>query len=136
MAWEPLSSSVKVILDTNALMTPEQFGVDIFSELQRLGFVECLVPRPVLRELKSLTTRADKGRDKTAARVGLGLARQCKIMDTSVEDADRAIEELAISENASVFTNDRILKKRLFSKGITVIYLRQGRYLEAAKKEY
>jgi rRNA-processing protein FCF1 len=136
LAWEPLSSSVKVILDTNALMTPEQFGVDIFSELQRLGFVECLVPRPVLRELKSLTTRADKGRDKTAARVGLGLARQCKIMDTSVEDADRAIEELAISENASVFTNDQILKKRLFSKGITVIYLRQGRYLEAAKKEY
>jgi len=136
LAWEPLSSSIKVILDTNALMAPEQFGVDIFSELQRLGFVECLVPRPVLRELKSLTTRADKGRDKMAARVGLGLAGQCKIMDTLVKDADRAIEELAISENASVFTNDRILKKRLFSKGITVIYLRQGRYLEAAKKEY
>ncbi|MDM7913138.1 MAG: DNA-binding protein, partial [Methanotrichaceae archaeon] len=36
-----------MILDTNALMTPEQFGVDIFSELQRLGFVECLVPRAV-----------------------------------------------------------------------------------------
>jgi len=50
--------------------------------------------------------------------------------------ADRAIEELAISQKAAVFTNDRILKKRLFSKGITVIYLRQGRYLEAAKKEY
>ncbi len=134
----PLSSSTstKVILDTNALMTPEQFGVDIFSELQRLGFVECLVPKPVLRELKLLTTRADKGLDKTAARVGLGLAEQCKIIDTTVGDADRAIEELAIMENASVFTNDRVLKKRLSSKGITVIYLRQGRYLEAAKKEY
>jgi rRNA-processing protein FCF1 len=57
-------------------------------------------------------------------------------MDTIVEDADRAIEELAVSENASVFTNDQLLKKRLFSKGITVVYLRQGRYLEAAKKEY
>jgi len=136
LAWEPLSSSVKVILDTNALMTPEQFGVDIFSELQRLGFLECIVPKPVLRELKSLTTKAEKGRDKTSARVGLGLANQCKIMDTTVEDADRAIEELAISQKAAVFTNDRILKKRLFSKGITVIYLRQGRYLEAAKKEY
>ncbi len=129
------SSSTKVILDTNALMTPEQFGVDIFSELQRLGFVECLVPAPVLRELKLLTTRADKGLDKTAARVGLGLAEQCKVIDMTVKDADRAIEELAVLENASVFTNDRVLKKRLFSKGITVIYLRQGRYLEAAKKE-
>jgi len=28
------------------------------------------------------------------------------------------------------------LKKRLFSNGITVIYLRQGRYLEATKKEF
>jgi len=127
---------VKVILDTNALMMPEQFGVDIFSELQRLGFLECIVPKPVLRELESLTIKADKGRDKTSARVGLGLAHQCKIMDTAVDGADRAIEELAISQKAAVFTNDRILKKRLFSKGITVIYLRQGRYLEAAKKEY
>jgi rRNA-processing protein FCF1 len=29
------TSSVKVVLDTNALMVPEQFGVDIFSELLR-----------------------------------------------------------------------------------------------------
>lgn len=136
MALGPLSSSLKVILDTNALMAPEQFGVDIFSELQRLGYIECLVPRPVLRELRSLTTRADKGRDKVAARVGLGLAEQCKIIDTAVDGADRAIEELAIQENAAVLTSDKALKKRLFSKGITVIYLRQGRYLEAAKKEY
>lgn len=136
MALGPLSSSLKVILDTNSLMAPEQFGVDIFSELQRLGYIECLVPRPVLRELRSLTTRADKGRDKVAARVGLGLAEQCKIIDTAVDGADRAIEELAIQENAAVLTSDKALKKRLFSKGITVIYLRQGRYLEAAKKEY
>jgi uncharacterized protein len=136
LALERLSSSLKAILDTNALMTPEQFGVDIFSELQRLGYIECIVPRPVLRELRSLTTKADKGRDKVAARVGLGLAEQCKIMDTAANDADRAIEELALQENATVFTNDKALKKRLFSKGITVIYLRQGRYLEAAVKEY
>ena len=136
MALELSSSSVKVILDTNALMVPEQFGVEIFSELRRLGFTQCLVPGPVLRELKLLTVKADKGRDKVAARVGLGLSEQCKIIDTEIDDADRAIEELAISENAAVFTNDKALKKRLFSKGITVIYLRQGRYLEAAVKEY
>ncbi|HQN31036.1 MAG TPA: hypothetical protein PKX20_07900 [Methanothrix soehngenii] len=43
---------------------------------------------------------------------------------------------MAEKEGAAVFTNDKALKKRLFSKGITVIYLRQGRYLEAMKKEY
>ena len=34
------TSSIKVVLDTNALMVPEQFGVDIFSELLRLGYAE------------------------------------------------------------------------------------------------
>jgi len=127
---------MKVILDTNALMVPEQFGVEIFAELQRLGYVQCLVPSPVLAELRSLAARADKGRDKIAARVALGLAERCGTVGDAGMDADLAIEKLALSLGAAVFTNDKALKKRLFSKGITVIYLRQGRYLEAMKKEY
>lgn len=130
------NDSVTVIIDTNALMVPEQFGVDIFTELQRLGYVRWIVPAQVLGELRSLTTRADKGKDKIAARVALGLSERCSIVGEDNFDADQAIEELAINEGAAVFTNDKALKKRLFSKGITVIYLRQGRYLEATKKEY
>ncbi|HNX39766.1 MAG TPA: DNA-binding protein [Methanothrix sp.] len=128
--------SVQVILDTNALMTAEQFGVDIFGELLRLGYARWLVPASVMGELRSLSRSADKGRDKIAARVALGLAGQCRILGEDKFDADRAIEELAEETGAAVFTNDKALKKRLFSKGITVIYLRQGRYLEATKKEY
>lgn len=127
---------MKVILDTNALMVPEQFGVEIFSELERLGYTECLVPASVLAELRALASRADKGRDKVAARVALGLAQRCRLMGEGKMDADAAIERLAHDENAAVFTNDRALKKRLSSNGITVIYLRQERYLEAAKKEF
>jgi hypothetical protein len=130
------TSSVKVILDTNALMVPEQFNVDIFSELLRLGYATWLVPAAVLGELRSLTTRADKGRDKIAARVALGLAESCNLVGEDNFDADKAIEVLALETGAAVFTNDKALKKRLSSKGITLIYLRQGRYLEATKKEY
>ena len=61
--------------------------------------------------------------------------RQVKALAQQI-DADQAIEEMALREGAAVFTNDKALKKRLFSKGITVIYLRQGQYLEATKKEY
>lgn len=127
---------MQVILDTNALMVPEQFGVDIFSELPRLGYVQWLVPASVLGELRSLARTAHKGADKVAARVALGLAEQCDVVGEDARDADLAIEELALSSGAAVFTNDKALKKRLFSKGITVIYLRQGRYLETTKKEY
>lgn len=124
-----------MLLDANALMVPEQFGVDIFSEMLRLGYSECLVPGPVLRELRYLTERADKGHEKVAAKVALGLAERCEVI-SSGENADIALEDLAIREKAAVFTNDRELKKRLIRRGITVIYLRQGRYLEAAKKEF
>jgi rRNA-processing protein FCF1 len=130
------ADSVKAIIDTNALMVAEQFKVDIFSELLRLGYVDCIVPAQVIGELRSLAERADKGRDKTAARVALGLAERCRIVGIDNCPADQAIEDLASREGAAVFTNDKALKKRLFSKGITVIYLRQGRYLEATKKEY
>jgi rRNA-processing protein FCF1 len=127
---------MKAILDTNALMVPEQFGVEIFAELQRLGYVEWLVPASVLAELRTLAIKADRGADKVAARVGLGLAQRCHIAEDAGPDADSAVENLALAEGAAVFTNDRELKKRLFSKGITVIYLRQRRYLEATKKEF
>lgn len=130
------ADSIKAIIDTNALMAAEQFGVDIFGELLRLGFTEWLIPAQVIGELRSLAERADKGRDKTAARVALGLAGCCTVVGTDNCPADQAIEDLAVKEGAAVFTNDKSLKKRLFSKGITVIYLRQGRYLEATKKEY
>jgi rRNA-processing protein FCF1 len=130
---------MKVVLDANALMVPEQFGVKIFSELPRLGYTEYLVPEQVMRELSSLVRHADKGRDRVAAKVGLGLAEGCKVISVAGEavfDADMAIEKIAIQENAAVFTNDKALKKKLIMKGITVIYLRQGRYLEATEKEY
>jgi len=130
------SSSVKVILDTNALMVPEQFNVDIFSELLRLVYVDWQVPASVLGELRSLAKRADKGRDKIAARVALGLAEGCSTVGEDNFNADQAIVDLAMKTGAAVFTNDKALKKRLFSKGITVIYLRQRRYLKATKKEY
>lgn len=127
---------MKIILDANALMVPEQFGVDIFSELERLGYSQWLVPSSVIGELRSLARRADRGKDKIAARVALELAKRCVVIGENLPDADLAIEKLACTEDAAVFTNDKPLKKRLFSKGITVVYLRQGRYLEAMKKEY
>ena len=130
------ADSVKVIIDTNALMTAEQFGVDIFGELLRLGYVGWLVPAQVKGELRSLADGADKGRDKTAARVALGLAERCTIVGIDNCPADRAIEELAEKEGAAVFTNDKAMQKRLSSKGITVISLSQGRYLAAVKTYY
>ncbi|MCJ7444351.1 MAG: DNA-binding protein [Methanotrichaceae archaeon] len=120
-------------------MVPVQFNVEIFSELQRLGYTEYVVPYAVIEELRNLASKSS-GKDKIAARIGVALTEKCKIVDPNREadhakDADIAIENIAVQQRAAVFTNDKALKKRLSSKGITVIYLRQGQYLETAESE-
>jgi len=127
--------NLKVLLDTNGLMIPEQFGVDIFAELERLGYRQFLVPVPVLKELRTLSRLADSKKDRLAAKIGLEMARGCcRILD-SEDGADLALLRLAQEENVAVFTNDKELKKRLSSKGITVIRLRQRHYLEIATRK-
>ncbi|MGP8320704.1 MAG: type II toxin-antitoxin system VapC family toxin [Methanosarcinaceae archaeon] len=114
---------MKVIIDTNALMIPVQFNVDIFDELQRLGFDEFVLPKAVLDELDTLVGRS-KGKDRMAAKVARSLAGRCKVVDIT-GFADDVIAELAWDSNAAVLTNDIRLKNRLREKGITVVYLRQ-----------
>ena len=116
-----------VILDTNGLMVPAEFGVDIFSELARLGFNEWIVPSGVVRELVGIgSSGTGSGRD--AARVALSLLDRCRIV-ASEGNVDDSILKLAIEIKAAVFTNDSELRKRLRDCGVKVVYLRQRSYL-------
>ncbi len=119
---------MKVIIDTNGFMIPVQFNVDIFQELERLGYDECIVPSAVINELTNLIKKC-KGNDRMAAKVGLSLSRRCKLME-SKGFADDVILELAISTGASVLTNDVLLNDRLRAKGISVLRLRQKKILD------
>lgn len=119
---------MKVIIDTNALMIPVQFNVDIFQELRRLGYNRYLVPRAVLDELDALAKKS-KGSDKLAAKVARSLGKKYGIVERT-GTADDVIIELATELNSAVLTNDIELKKKLIDKSITVIYLRQKNHLE------
>ncbi len=114
--------SKKVIIDTNGLMVPGQFGVDIFSELSRLGFDSFLVTRASVKELENIYTHG-RGRHKKAARIALSLLDRCTIIEKN-GIADDIIADVAIAMKAAVLTNDAELKKRLFNKGVTIVYLR------------
>lgn len=119
---------MKVILDTNGLMIPVQFGVDIFEELQRLGFYEFIVPDAVVFELDMLIKKA-KGSDKTAAKVARSMAARCKRLNAR-GPADDVILRLAGDLGAAVLTNDIELKRRLSARGIQVVSLRQRNRLD------
>jgi rRNA-processing protein FCF1 len=139
-----------VIVDTNALLIPGEFGVDIFAELERLGYTSIIVPREVLNELETLRGRANlKGKERRAAAVGYALLQDyvrdtkssrercgCTILleaeleEEGESDTDTAIILLAARRGAAVLTNDEVLRRRLTDAGIVTVYLRGRTRLE------
>ncbi|KPU62920.1 nucleotide-binding protein [Thermococcus sp. EP1] len=124
-----------VVPDTNFLLVPGQFGVDIVGELQRILDVnfEIAIPNVVLNEL-DLIERKVKGRDLMAVRMAKKLAEKFITLEIGrfgEKPIDQQILEFALNmPNVIVCTNDKALKKRLRENGIPVIYLRQKKILE------
>ena len=119
---------MKVIIDTNGLMVQAQFGVDIFDELCRLGYDECIVPSAVADELKMLEKKL-KGNDKIALAVAECLSKRCRVVEAPGK-ADDVILGMAKELQSPVFTNDSQLRKRLRIEGIRTIFLRSKHKLD------
>ena len=123
-----------VLLDTNFLMIPYQFKVDIFSELDRLILNEykIVILSPVVDELKKIQEIA-RGKDKISARIGLQLIekKNLEILE-GFGGADKAIVNFACQdkENTIVCTNDKGMKRILKENGIRIICMRGKRGLE------
>ncbi|MCK4476806.1 MAG: hypothetical protein KAU16_08780 [Methanophagales archaeon] len=139
----------KVIVDTNALLIPGEFGVDIFYELEKLGYTRIIVPKVVLNELDRLRQRPGlKGKEKRAAKIGYSLvlkyvhAEPDRFKVTINEEegggernigTDEWIVVLALKKKAAVLTNDELLKRKLSKAGIATVYLRGGSRLEESE---
>ena len=122
-------SYYRVVLDSNFLMMPFQFNVDVFSELDRVlerGY-RAYVTDGVLRELRGIHGRAGR-----AGRAALQLASRLPVIETGKageEDVDASLMRLASEGNTIICTNDKILIEKLRRKGLPVIYLRQRKHL-------
>jgi rRNA-processing protein FCF1 len=123
-----------VLLDSNFLFIPIRFGVDIFEELERLlGRPPiCLVPEPIIEELRKLRLNA-KPSFKKKIDFALEIANGCKVLKgrpRTGETVDDFILRSAADNGWLVATNDSGLRRRLRDAGVPVIYLRQRAYLE------
>ncbi len=126
----------KIILDTNFLLIPGQFGVDIFSEIRRIcDFSYELVAVPeTVAELEGIIGSArSNGKDKRAARLALQFLKRFRVKVAKnrklFKRADEAIIAIA-DKNSCVATQDRELKRRLREKAVSLIILRQKQYLK------
>ena len=124
---------VKIILDSNFLLVPLQFRVDIFEELNvLLGKAEPIVLSTTIEELKKLIEKSSiKERMRFSA--ALKLAERCEILKVKrdkSENYDDVIFRVAKELKIPVATNDSELRKRLREAGIATVYLRQKARLE------
>ena len=125
-------------MDTNALLIPGMFGIDIYEELEDMGYLEIIIPESVMDELNALrNSESEKGRTKRAAQIGYQLVLQHlqlangrsrvvierKGGDTD-RDTDSEIIRMAKMQNAAVLTSDAELRRRLHQEGISTVFLR------------
>lgn len=113
---------IKVVLDTNTLMMPFQFSIDLEGELVRhLGAVEVYVPQVCIEELSRL--------DDRKAKAALQLAKRFKVVPSKGK-GDEAVLGLALELKAVLVTNDADLRRRAKGVGLKVAYLRGKDKLE------
>lgn len=140
----------RVILDTNFLMIPYSFKVDIFSEIDRIcnfKYQIYIIDRTI-DELNNIIKK-QTGKHKQAAKLGLSLAKayktkprhsvpgfcfyKTKPLKSNNENQNRSVDDIILDmadRDTIVATQDKILKKRLKEKGVAVIVLRQKKHLE------
>ncbi|MBP3790774.1 MAG: twitching motility protein PilT [Methanobrevibacter sp.] len=122
--------SKEVVIDTNFFMVPFQFNVDIITELEnKLPSYKLTTPSFVINELKGLK-RNNKGKTRLNANLALKLANSSKveIKDISLLE-NETVDDALLRVSEVLATNDIELKNRAKNNGITVVYLRQKKYI-------
>lgn len=129
---------MKIIIDTNFLVSAVRFKIDLFSELQRIcdfKYTVCIVDGTI-DELEKLA-ETGKPKDKIAAKISLELIRKKKINITKtpsknkrVKNVDLLILNLIKEGDFIVATQDKELKREIRKKEVPIIVLRQKKYFK------
>jgi uncharacterized protein len=122
---------MKILLDTNFLLIPAQFKVDIFSEIDRIVDepYKLYILEKTIDELNKII-KEQKSRHKEAANIALKLIKQ-KGLNTIKNSTNYSVDDIIvdIADDYVVATQDKELKKRLKEKNIKIITLRAKKYL-------
>ncbi len=119
---------MRILLDTNFMLLPVQFKLDIYEELR--GY-ELITLDVCIKELKRLSRSKSKS-SKIKVNIARELAKKVRIIESESmgrKSADKKILGYALENKCAVATNDKALIKSLKAHGIKIIRLRQ-RHLE------
>ena len=123
----------KVILDTNFLLIPGEFKIDIFTEIRCLvdfRYKFFIIDKTIDELNKIIEDKNTKVKDREYAKIGLELIKLNKIgkIKSDKKYVDDAIVEKA-DKDSVVATSDKELKKRLKKRGVKIIFLKKKQVL-------
>jgi rRNA-processing protein FCF1 len=123
-----------IIFDTNFLLIPLRFGLDIFEESEKAvnqKLVFAVVPQ-IIEEIEKLKSNASPSFLKDLCFVDKVLER-CVVLDELIypnEKVDESLIRIASKNGFIVATTDSELRKKLRKNNVDIIFLRQKSYLE------
>lgn len=122
--------SKEVVIDTNFFMVPFQFNVDVIDELEKLlPSYKLTTSQFVINELKGLKHNKNNTiRLNASLALKLAKSSNIEIKDISLNEGE-TVDDALLRVSEVLATNDIDLKKRAKNKGISVVYLRQKKYI-------
>ena len=118
----------KIILDTNFILIPFMFNIDIFEQIKQLPFNSEIYYLDL--SIKELENIKEKEKKYTKPALELLKTKQVKLLKTEKhKKVDDLLVELGQNDYI-IATQDKDLKRRLKFKKIPLVYLRQKKYLK------
>lgn len=118
---------MNVLIDTNALLIPLQFKLDIYEKMRDL------MPKVSFTTLRSCVNELKKKKPRLSElALNMGLINGLRVIETvlKAKSVDDEILSYSIKNKSFVFTQDKALRKKLLKHGLRVIIMRQKKYLE------
>ncbi len=116
-----------VLLDTNALLMPFQFGLNPYKQLKELiPNTKIITLQECVDELKKIRPRSWE----SVIKLGLSNGLIIKKSTTKASTVDDLIVKESLKNKYIVLTQDKELKKKLLNKSLRLVVMRQKKYLE------
>ena len=116
---------MKIIPDTNFLISASKFKIDIFSELRGN---DLFTLDTVIKELEKISL--GKSKDSISAKVALELIKKkgLKVLKSKEKETDLSLLSYA-KKGYVIATQDKTLRSKLKKTGKKIIFIRQKKYV-------
>lgn len=121
---------VTIVIDTNFLTVPAQFGIDIFTETERIidRRLDFVTLTAAIAELDTKLVEASTIPEKQKFSIARELVSRCKVIDIDNTLAELSVDdqllEYTVAVKGVLATNDKDLRNRAKKRGVPVLLMR------------